>query len=246
MFINPNFQQYRNNEFLQFCRSVSNYCEEADPELLNIKEPYDKFVEGTEKLGTAFGIKRGSVLTGKLVAKNAERKRLIKGIKQIANGNKNHFITEYVEAAKRLHNRIIQFGDVARKNYPSVSTILDSIVELSEDENELKADVSLLGLSDWIMALKASNTEFRNLNFLRTEENAAKPRLNMKELRKESVAQFRALAAHINSYALINSSELHLDLINRINVLTKRYNHIRRKHKRKTTEEHLDISEKNE
>ena len=244
MFKTVNFHLYRNDEHIQLNKDILYVCEQSNPETLKIKGQFDTMKTGTELLETAYLQTRGSELTKKIVEEDEKRDRLIIGIEIIADGNTHHYIPEHAEVGERIVNHIKKYGSpVARMNYQAETTALSDLIDFAKNDTKLQAAVALLGLTEWFTKLEESNIEFNRLFMMRVDEEAGKPKLNLKELRAESIAHYRELVKHLSAHATVSPSDLYETVTNKFNELTDKYNHLRRKSKGETGEDEQDIAD---
>lgn len=238
MFNSAHFHQYRNDEYIQFCKDVQQVCEQANPETLQVKEQLDIMKTGTVKMETAYLQTKGSELTKKITAEDDVRDIAINGISKMADAYTHHYNTEFVEAGERILSHIKKYGtSIAEMNYQAETTALTDLIDFVKNDEKLNAAVTVLNMNEWFTKLEESNTEFNSLYMQRIDEEAGKPKLNLKELRKESVGYYRKLTDHLQAYATVNPSDLYESTINKFNELTDKYNHIRKKKKGNTTDD---------
>ncbi len=224
------FHLLRNDEHIQFVKDVLYICEKSNPDTLNIKAQFDELKTGLRQLETAYLQTKGSELTIKIEAKDENRDNLIIGIEKIAEGNTYHYIEKQAEAAERILSHIKKYGNtIARMNYQAETTALNDLIDFAKNDTKLKAAITLLNLTEWFTNLEESNTEFNELYMQRVDEEAGKPKLNLKALRKDSITQYRELDKFLTSNAIINPSELYQSTANKINELIDKYNVLRRK-----------------
>ncbi|MCD4794923.1 MAG: hypothetical protein K8R54_16940 [Bacteroidales bacterium] len=229
MFNAPKLTRFRNDEHIQFNKDIQYVCEQANPDTLNIKTQFDIMKAGTVKMETAYLQLRGSELTKKLEDKDYIRDNFIIGIEKIADAFTHHFNEEYTEAGERVLTHIKKYGrSIARMNYQAETTALTDLIDFAKNDTKLQAAVTLLGLNEWFTKLEESNIEFNRLYMVRVDEEAGKPKLNLKELRTESIAQYRELIKHLSSHAVVSPSELYESTINKFNELIDKYNALRR------------------
>ncbi len=220
----------RNDEHVQFNNDLLKFCEENNPEALKIKNQYDNLLAGTQKMEQAYLQTRGSELTKKITAEDEVRDKLVTGIEQGAVFYTYHFEAEYTEAAELLLQEIKKYGTgIARMNYQAETAALNDLIDKVKNNDKLNAAVTLLGLMQWFTKLEESNNRFNDLYIDRIKENAQKPDLNLKELRKESAEQYKELVKHIEANTLLNPSESYETLIKQLNNLIDKYNNIHRK-----------------
>lgn len=230
MFKTVNYQFFRNDEHIQFNKDILYVCGQSNPETLNVKEQFNALKTVTEQLETAYLQTRGSELTKKITDEDDKRDRYITGIEKCTNGNTHHFNPEHAEAAEKLLSHIHKYGStVAGMNYQAETTTLTDLIDFAKNDDKLQAAVTLLGLNEWFGKLEESNIEFNRLYMMRIDEEAGKPKLNLKELRTESVVHYRELIKHLSAHALLSPSELYETTTNKFNELIDKYNHLRRK-----------------
>ena len=228
----PQLLRYHNDEHIQFNRDIKRVCEDSNPDTLNVRTKFDSFASGIELMETAYLQTRGSELTKKIIAEDEVRDNLITGIEKGAEFYTYHFNPDYVEAGNRLLIHIHKYGDtIARLSYQAETTALNDFIDHYKNDNKLNAAVTLLGMNEWFVKLEESNIAFNDLYIMRVKENAGKPDLNLKELRKESAIQYRKLVKHLEAGNIINPSDLYNKVLKEINQLIDKYNSIRRKHK---------------
>ncbi len=229
MFNAPKLTRFGNDEHIQFNKDILYVCEQSNPDTLNIRSQFDALKAGTEQLETAYLQTQGSELTKKIQAEDEKRDNLILGIEKISDGNTFHYIIEHAEAAERILSHIHKYGSsIARMNYQAETTALTDLIDFAKNDTKLQAAVTLLGLTEWFTKLEESNIEFNRLYMMRVDEEAGKPKINLKELRAESISQYRELTKHLSAHALLSPSELYESTINKFNELIDKYNALRR------------------
>jgi len=235
MFNTLNYQSLRNDEFIQLLSDVLTKCEQNDPDALNIRIQFDALKAGSLKLENSYLNIRGSELTDNILTIDNVRDSGITGITFLAKGYMHHYNPDFVDAGKRLLNHIKKYGtnanSIAAMNYQAETTALKDLIDYVKNDTKLNAAVTLLGLTDWFTNLDENNIEFNRLYLLRIDEEADKTKSDLRELRKESLKQYRDLTDHLAANALINPSALYDTTINRINEIIDKYNNIRRKGK---------------
>lgn len=164
--------------------------------------------------------------------KDDKRDCFINGIIEVIKGYTNHFSMNKIEAAELLKAHINKYGKrIDKMNYNAETVVLNDLIDGIETNTELKDAVNLLGISDWITELKASNTEFNRLYELRAEEEAGKTKLVLRELRNESVKTYRDLIKYFEAASIMHPSEVYEPAANKINEFIDKYNSLRRKSK---------------
>ena len=229
MILALDFNQIRNSEHIQFNKAILHVCEVHNPETLHIKPQYDALKEINDTMETVFVTARGNVLTNDIITEDEKRDQLIIGFTQVTAGYTNHYIPEKIEAAELLTAHIKKYGNtIAHLNYVAETATLFDLIDGIENNNELTAAFTLLGLNDWITEMKASNTEFNRLYELRAKQEAGKTKLNLKELRIEAVNHYRDLVKYLQAAAIMYPADIYETLTNEINEFVDKYNNLRR------------------
>jgi len=222
------FNQIRNSEHIQFNNAILHVCEQHNPETLHIKPQYDALKVSNDTMETIFKTARGNVLTQDIITEDEKRDRLIIGFSQAVNAYTNHYITEKVEAAEILAAHINKYGNtIAHLNYVAETATLFDLIDGIENNTDITAAVTILGLDDWITEMKASNTEFNRLYELRAEQEAGKTKLNLRELRIESVNCYRELIKYLQAASIMHPSDIFETVTNEINEFIYKYTNLR-------------------
>ena len=229
MFKSVNFYLLRNDEHIALNNDLLYVCEEADPVTLKTETQFNDFKAGNVKLETAYLQHRGSELTKKIVGEDYVRDSYAIGIEMFAESMTHHFNPDFVEAGKQILREFNKYGSsIARKNYNAETTALKDLIDNFKNVPKLQAAVTTLSIPEWFTKLEESNTEFHRLYMIRNDEETDKPDLNLKELRIESVAQYRELVKHLSSHAVITPLAVYDKTIKRFNDLIDKYNGLRR------------------
>jgi len=205
-------------------------CEENDPEVLHIKPQYDKLKAINEKMETVFVTARGNVLTQDIVEQDDNRDDLFNGFKQAVQAYLNHFIPEKIEAAKYVYAHIKKYGSgITDLNYNAETSILTDLIDGIETNTDLTAHVNLLGISDWLTEIKASNIEFNRIYELRAKHESKKSTLNLSELRIEAINDYRELMKYFEAASIMHPAPVYEEMAKLFNQFIDKYNNLRRK-----------------
>ena len=228
----PFLLRFHNDEHIQFNKDVLTVCEDSNTETLQIQNQFDALKAGTEHLESSFLHLRGSELTQKIIDEDEKRDELIIGIEKVADGFTRHFNPKHAEAADLLLRHIQKYGhNIARMNYQAETTALNDLIDFVKNDKKMQTAVSVLGFNEWFEKLEEYNTQFNRLYIQRVKEEAGKPVLSLKVLRKDSIQHFKDLSKYIEAQALINPSEQYETVMKEINKLIDKYNRLRRKSK---------------
>jgi len=218
-------QRYRNDQHIQFNNDLDQIITDSDPVILNVKQQHDDLKEGNAEMEAVYKTLKASELTDKITAEDDVRDNLIAGIEKLADGFTHHFETDHTDAAKLILMHTGKYGTtIARLKYQAETTALNDLIDSSKNDSKLNAAVSLLSLNQWFVKLEESNNRFKNLFMVRVKDNAEKPDAKLKDLRKESIVQYKELAKHLESHAVVTPSALYTKVIKEINQLIDKYN----------------------
>ena len=234
MINNIKLTQLRNDEFIQFIRDLLKIIETLGTNALQLLIQFSKLLETIAEAEKVYLQTRGSELTKKISEADTLRDNDISGIKLIAEAYTYHFDAAKVEAAELILSHIKKYGgNIAKMNYQAETTALNDFADHTENDSKLSAAIDLLGLREWLTTLKSNNIAFNELYMMRIDEQAGKPNGNLRELRAQSVEDYKELIKHLTAHATISPSDLYTKAINMINELIDKYNSLRRKRKDK-------------
>ena len=222
------FPKLRNSEHLQFNKAVMHVCEEHNPETLHIKAQYDAFKEINDKIESIFVKARGNVLTQDIINQDDLRDASIVGFTLVLRAYTNHYLPEKEKAALVLLSHIRKYGTgIADMNFMAETAVLDDLIDGIETEQNLTDAATLLGLSDWLTEMKVQNTEFNRLYELRAESEAAKSKLNLRDLRNEAIDRYRDLIRYLQAASIMHPDPIYDIVMNQLNEFIDKYNILR-------------------
>ena len=126
----------------------------------------------------------------------------------------NHFNSEKREAAARIQLIFDYHGNLTNRPYDEETA---AISKLTEELLKHAADITLLGLTEWIAELQANNKAFDDLKKSRYTETSSKTQLRMKEVRVLSDAAYAKVTEHINALMVINGEAAYAKHVNELN-----------------------------
>lgn len=125
-----------------------------------------------------------------------------------------HFEEKQRDPAKILLNEISIYGTgIARMNYQSQTSTIESIVNRWKESPECVEAISSLGISNWVKELGNANRTFRDYYFSRLEE-----------VRREVIELYRLLMNQLEVFASISNDGIYDNTIRSINELNDQYN----------------------
>jgi hypothetical protein len=148
-------------------------------------------------------VARKSNLTQLLKEADSRVDRALTGIRETVAAGLHHFDPAIVRVATELHNRLVAFGDIAKKAYEEEAATVSLL--LGELQTTLTAQVSALSLGPWVTELAAALAAFEELLQERFAEAAAKPTENLLSIKKQLDACFHAIAEKVNAAAIMDA-----------------------------------------
>ncbi|MCF8334886.1 MAG: hypothetical protein K9I47_12105 [Bacteroidales bacterium] len=223
----PHFNGFRNNEFLQFSTDAHTMVADANQqgEGLQLDAALGAFNSAIDVMNGVYKTELGSQLTQDIAQQDERRDKALIGMSLLFQGYKNHFDEAMGSAAELLLDSMNSYGDkIYYKNYQGETADIEDLVSKWENDADLQAAVTTLGLTPWLNELKAANGEFSTLYRARASEAAADPEVSMTEARMDALKAYRKLADHIDAYAVINPDGAYDELIANLNDLITSYN----------------------
>lgn len=216
-------ENLRNEEWFQFYTEFKGVVEQYTPQTLEIEKLFTDFLTLYANADEALEIIRKSATTEQIAEADNVRDSVFRGFSDAVKSAGNHFDNSKREAAKRLKIIFDQFGNIARKPYDEETA---SIYNFLQEINAKSADVTSLGLSDWVTQLDAENKAFEALMKNRYDENASKTALRMKDVRIETDRCYRDILDRIDALILINGEEKYAPFVKDMAVRVDRFENL--------------------
>ncbi|SFE13996.1 DUF6261 family protein [Thermophagus xiamenensis] len=227
MFINALIYRLHNSEFLQYFDFLLEILKTKDPDLLKIREIYDRILSKYQLMTSIFKPERGSDLTPLLEEADERRDAAINGLLALLDAYLNHANSQKRDAAMLLLNEASPYGrGISRLNYQSETSTIDSLINKWKGSAECMTAFETLGITDWLEELENANQTFRQYYLERLKEDANSPEIKLKDLRKEMTDLYRLLTNHLEVQANISDDPLYDEVIRAINELNERYNRL--------------------
>jgi len=219
------FKELRKAEVIAFGSDLSKVIQPYLAANVGIQPAYQQFVDQWNVISPFFQDDSGSVHTDQLTDLDALRDSDIAGIKLIARGYVNHRTDAVVKAAQLVLNTLNSFDN----NIPRLSNITETetikkLVDIFENNADVKAALVLLHLTDWVAPMKVTNQEFNDLFLLRNKEESAKPEGNYLVEKPKAEDAYEFLVDIIHSINRISPKPELDDLTNELNELIGKYN----------------------
>jgi hypothetical protein len=170
-----------------------------------------------------------SEFTRQLVEIDRRLDRTIAGLFLAIEAALRHPNPDVVKAAERLRILLKAFRErIERKAYEEESGAVKILV--ADLEGDYEPQVSLLGLSVWVTGITAAQAAFEQVFLQRSAEYVARPKENLKELRRKIEAVYRRIIERLNAYTVLNGTETTGDFISKLNDEVTYFNEHSRHH----------------
>ncbi len=220
----------RHGEYVQFGTDVITLNPDADIKAVNLFKPFGLFKTNFDTVNSAYKKIQASSLTEQIADEDEDRDDLFLGIWGIAEAYLYHPDIAYVNHAKLLLNHLKSYGKgVIKASYPSETASIKNIIYDWETDNNLKAAITALHLTDWKDLLNQTNLTFESLYNDRLKNTTIIADITtMRVAKADSIKLWRKfLGALEGQNTLLEDDpklgpQLHL-IINRINALHDQY-----------------------
>jgi hypothetical protein len=214
-----NFRNEAHYEFMSFVRDlITNF---AVVQFI-IGEWLDTFrgkVKTEEQLLDAV---RKSILTPQIVIADKRVDNSVIGFKAAVTSYLYGLDPNKKQAAQIIMNRIKTVGKITAKSYEDEAGGLRKLI--LDFEGEYAGQIATLGLTEWVVELKAAEADFRQLMLLRNAERSNKLPDNLKEVRRELDIIYHKIIDIVNSAATISGAGEYEEFAKQLNVQIKYFN----------------------
>ena len=166
-----------------------------------------------------------------LVQKNTYSERLntaedardypIRGFFKVVKGMLHHFNPVVEQAAANV--------DLINKNFSDITYLSDEKQTAATESflaalQAAQADITTLGLTDWITEIKAKQANFELVVKSRNTEDDARPAFNMKAARIATDQSYKAIVDRINALITIDGDAMYAPFVTSLNNRIDQYN----------------------
>jgi hypothetical protein len=219
------YEHLRNEAHVELHATFNSLVERFTPAGLGIEPLYDVYKPLYEQEVAALDQIRKSALTSVIEKHEKERDRLFRGFSDAVKSFLRHFDEAKRDAARKIEMILEHYGNLAAKPYDEETAAIEDLHrELLKPENA--ANVTALGLGDWLERLVQVSRDFDALLMARYDETAKRPTLHMRGIRKEVDKAFRAILNLLESLVRINGPDTDRDFLAELNAVMKRYKDI--------------------
>ena len=224
--VNITLSRMTNEVHAQFHESVSTLIERTGPQTLKIEPFYDIYRNLLGNELEALAIITKSELTAQIAEQDRVRDSIFRGFSDTVKGIRNHFNPDYHQAANRLWNVFLHYGNIAKKTLDAQTAATNDIIrELRLPQND--EAVQLLELSAWIEKLDEENQKFQLLMMQRYNEQVAKTTHRMKTARVETDKFYRAITVHLDNRVLTGDvDDSTNEFLTELNAIVRRFKNI--------------------
>ena len=188
----------KNEVHVQFHESVISLIVRVNSETYGFALLYALYKQAFDNETESLNIIRKSELTAQISEQDCLRDAIYRGFSDTVKGFRNHFDADARDAANRLWNIFLHYGNVTRKPFDAETAAINDILrEFSLDGNA--AAIDKLQMNDWVTKLSEENAKFHELMMERYGEPAGKTPYRMKTARVETDRYYRAIVAELEN-----------------------------------------------
>jgi len=213
-----------NEEHYQFETDFKSLVKQYTPAALNIDVAYTAYLLLYKDEGDALELIIKSAITTDMEAANTKRKVTFRGLSDSVTSACIHFKPTVKAAAIRLKVVFDHYGNLNQKPNDDLSASIGNL--LADMTTTYAADITAVGLGDWVTELQANNDAYVALAKARYNENAAKTPLRMDDVRVKVDASYHAIVERIHALMLINGDTAYKAFITDLNLRITHYNNL--------------------
>ena len=216
----------KNEQHAQFHESVRTLLEKVTSETLGIVALFALYLQAFRNELEALAIIVKSELTAQISEQDRIRDSIFRGFSDTVKGFRNHFDPEMREAANRLWNVFLHYGNIAKKPLDAQTAATNDILrEFQRDD--LKEAIELLQLQQWCYKMDEENQKFHQLMMQRYNEPIGKTAFRMRTARVETDKFYRAITADLDNQELTGrNDEAFNETLIELNAIVKRFKNI--------------------
>ena len=212
----------KNEVHAQFHETVNSLIVKVGAATLAIELLYALFKQALDNELESLNIIRKSDLTAKISEQDRVRDTIYRGFSDTVKSFRNHFDDDTREAANRLWNIFLHYGNVTQKTLDAETAAINDILrELERIENAVEIDILLL--NSWVTKLAYENANFHDLMMERYGESLEKTPYRMKTARRETDKYYRAIVAELENQLMIGKMNADNGFIIELNAIVSRF-----------------------
>ena len=219
-------KELRNEEWFQFYTAFKKLVEKHTAQRLSISEEFIVFLSLYADADEALEVIRKSMNTEPINDADITRDCTFRGFSDAVQSALNHFDPGKREAARKVQIVFDHYGNIAQLSNNQQTASTGNF--LQEMRGARAADITLLGLTDWVDKLDEDNQALDALMEGRYDENAAKTSLRMKEVREKTDSCYRDIINRLDALMLIllNAEDVYGAFLDELNERISFYGNI--------------------
>jgi hypothetical protein len=211
---NIHLNALQNEEHTGFNTYVSEYITEDANVTLKVQlQLFDYKLKLAIEKSVLDLIKKNSY-TRRVNEADAARDKPIRGFFAVVKGMLHHFNPAVEQAAYNVNLINENFSNITRLSDDKQTQAFDRYIATIDAAS---ADVSLLGLMDWVTEMKATHAAFLGVVKSRNAENDDKPDISMKQARLDTEGAYNAVVDRVNAFITIEGDAAYASLVTKIN-----------------------------
>ena len=215
-----------NEIHVQFHESVLTLLERVTSQALRVEPMHLLYRGAFDREQEALMVIRKSEKTAKILEQDRTRDSIFRGFSDTVKGYRNHFDEEYREAANRLWNVLMHYGNIAKKTLDAKTAATNDMMrEFIKSENQ--EAMEKLKVTEWCEKLDEENQKFHQLMMQRYSEPLGKTTYRMKTARKETDKFYRVMTSQFEYQILTGGNdEVMNEFMIELNAIVKRFRNI--------------------
>lgn len=214
------YEKLRNEEHYQFHTDMVKLIENETPTKLKVVNQFAAYRSLYDDENIALNVILKSGHTKEMAETDVLRDERIRGFRLAVSSFTNHFLDNKRKAAERIMIVLDRYKSVELKPYDQETASVNQL--LDELNGELAADITFLGLSDWLAEIKATNDAFATLMTSRYAEEAGKTDLQMKKVRTAIDKAYRSMIDRIEAVMLLDEETDFSTFVSEVNARVDR------------------------
>lgn len=205
----------RHNEHYQFQSGFKQLILLFTAVFLKIEVLFNAFLLVLAQEEEAMNVDRKSDVADDIVAADDLRDNTFRGMCDLVQSAAKHFRLEVRQAAARIQKTMDFYGNVAILPYNEQTSNTNDLIR--DLQTKHAADMVLVGMTEWVTELKVNNDAFEDLKNTRYTEDAVRTKLQMKIVRRDVDAAYKALTERISALMVVNGEADYTEFVNELN-----------------------------
>ncbi len=220
---NIDLSRMNNGAHFQFVKTVGTRVEQEDVIVNNnlAKKAVEAFLAAIKEEDRCLALSQKSLLTDDIATADRERDTLFSGYRAAVKGFLNMPVPDMAKAAKELLQDLKDYRIDPDMQLERETGLITNLVQ--DCEKKYAAQVTKLGLTPYITALKAANAKVESLLVERTEHKAEQVLGALRKARTATDETYRMVVKTVNALALLSATPDYDAFIDFMNELITRY-----------------------